>query len=1270
MNDLEKRKITVVKRDGSKVYFDMDKIHVAVHKAIKNSNTGPSEDVMQNGADRVCKAVAEMLENDTKVDEFDVEEIQDIVEKAISSVLSFEIAKEYVLYRKKHEEYRRLFDGIQVLENGEPVEFDKKEIIKLIRRSSRDVDGLHAEEAEERIFSKLADTIYDNIEIKDLKEIVEMCARDLVKEHPGYTYVAARIALKAIEEEILSTLDMDSFEDKENYMRKYLGLLSDMEIVDPRLTTDFDLGRLVEVMDFTTGGSSGKLTYLSAITLRDRYLLRTRKKQIVEHPEAMWMRVSMGMSLLDSNPTETAIRFFNILSGFEYMSSTPTLFNSGTTRPQLSSCYLTTVQDDLGSIFDAYKEDALLSKFAGGIANDWTPVRALGSKIKGTNGESEGVIPFIKIVNDTAVAVNQCFSPDTEVLTNRGYVPISEISTGDYVVTADTRFHRVNTILTYPVKGDEGWRYITTQWHSPVKVTGGHPLRTVTNADVIKSVKKGDVELKWTDARDITYGTWTAMPIPIPSRMRASTNTPTMELYAILLSAFSVEETGNTITITFPCTRLNKNMTSIAILDTLKIDHTLKRDKESNTFTLSVPRSHVLGDVPYKLYMRGGYGAVLDVFIRSSANKPEEALSLLLKHHMVDLSDKNNITIICPNNTSKLINGLLLFTGTPSVVMNKVLVAPRSRWLASTLRTRNRRYDDWCADGHYIYQKVTANRVLESHEITWEKMYDLGVEGEPSYTVGSFIAHNGGRRRGAICCYLEPWHADILEFIDLKKNTGDERKRAHDINTALWVPDLLMKRKAADEDWSLFSPDETPDLHDAVGEEFERLYKMYEEKGRRGELTVYRTIPAKTLWRKFLVSLYQTGHPWICWKDPSNVRYPNKHAGVVHSSNLCTEIIELTSKDETAVCNLGSINLPEFIKEEIPVGDNPSLSRKDIVELLDTVRLQKVVSTAVEALDNVIDINYYPTDNAKRSNLRYRPIGLGMMGFQDVLYKLRVPFESETSVLLADVITEVISYYAIEASCELAKTKGAYPRFEGSLWSQGKLPIHTLEDMIKDRGDEWTNVNLDTTLDWDGLAEKVKSSGIRNGNIMAIAPTATISNICGTSQSIEPTYMHLYVKSNLSGEFTHINRYMAKMLQELGLWNRRTAASIEDNDGKTSHIRGIPGDIKKVLRTSFEIDMKWVIKAAARRQKWIDQSASTNLYFMSPTGDQIDEVYTQAWKEGLKTTYYLRALNSTSNREEDTVDDTVGEAAYDAPVADDQKPLVCSILDGDCESCQ
>ncbi|MEY8040103.1 ribonucleoside-diphosphate reductase subunit alpha [Saccharopolyspora cebuensis] len=780
-------------------------------------------------------------------------------------------------------------------------------------------DGLTGVSAD-AVLAEVQRTIYDGISGDELALAQIMAARTLVEVEPNYSAVTARLLLDKLRREVLSLLagqprEADQVEMRDQYpgyFADYVRFGVDAGQLAPELAS-FDLDRLGRALlpdrDLAFG-------FLGLQTLYDRYFLHVGGTRY-ELPQAFFMRVAMGLALREDDREARAIEFYELLSSMDFMCSTPTLFNAGTTRPQLSSCFLTTVDDDLAAIFHSISNNALLSKYAGGLGNDWTPVRGIGAHIRGTNGNSQGVVPFLKIANDTAVAVNQ-----------------------------------------------------------------------------------------------------------------------------------------------------------------------------------------------------------------------------------------------------------------------------------------------------------------------------------------------GGKRKGAVCAYLETWHIDVEEFLDLRKNTGDDRRRTHDMNTANWVPDEFLRRVEADEQWTLFSPDETPDLHDLYGTAFAERYRAYEQAADRGEIAVFRRVRAVDLWRRMLTMLFETGHPWITFKDPCNLRSPQQHAGVVHSSNLCTEITLNTSADEVAVCNLGSVNLAQHVG---PDG-------------IDAARLRRTVRTAVRMLDNVIDINFYTIPEARRSNLRHRPVGLGLMGHADALFAQRIPMASAEAVEFADRSMELVSYHAIAASSELAAERGRYESYDGSLWSRGVLPIDSLELLAEARGGD-VDLDRSSTLDWDALREQVLRDGMRNSNVMAIAPTATISNICGVGQSVEPLYRNLYVKSNMSGDFTVINPQLVSDLKAAGLWDEAMVADLKYHDGSLAPVQRIPDRLKQLYATAFEVAPQWLVDAAARRQKWIDQAQSLNLYVAAPSGRTLDELYRRAWRSGLKTTYYLRSTSAT-HVEKSTLRGTDGKlnavpAAVPADVA-----AACSVTDPDCEACQ
>ncbi|HEX7303387.1 ribonucleoside-diphosphate reductase subunit alpha [Lentzea sp.] len=764
----------------------------------------------------------------------------------------------------------------------------------------------------EAVLAETKRNLYDGITDAELALAPIMAARTMVEQDPDYSSVSARLLLDKLRAEACGVplTHAEMTERYPSYFASFVHHGIGLDQLDPRLA-GFDLARLGAALD---ASRDLNFQFLGMQTLYDRYFLHHDGRRY-ELPQAFFMRVAMGLALQEDDRDARAIEFYELLSSFDFMCSTPTLFNSGTTRPQLSSCFLTTVDDDLAGIFHGISNNALLSKFAGGLGNDWTPVRGIGAHIKGTNGKSQGVVPFLKIANDTAVAVNQ-----------------------------------------------------------------------------------------------------------------------------------------------------------------------------------------------------------------------------------------------------------------------------------------------------------------------------------------------GGKRKGAVCAYLETWHIDVEEFLDLRKNTGDERRRTHDMNTANWVPDEFLRRVRAGGRWTLFSPDEVPDLHDAFGDEFAEKYRAYEERADNGEIKVFRRLPAVDLWRRMLTMLFETGHPWITFKDPCNLRSPQQHSGVVHSSNLCTEITLNTTVDEVAVCNLGSVNLARHVT----------------ADGIDHARLAKTVRTAVRMLDNVIDVNYYTIPEARNSNLRHRPIGLGLMGFQDALFTLGTPMASQEAVEFADRSMEEISYHAITASADLARERGAYASFDGSLWSRGVLPIDSVEILARNRGAGELEVNRESTLDWDAVREKVER-GMRNSNVMAIAPTATIANITGVNQSIEPLYRNLYVKSNMSGDFTVTNPDLVRALKQRGLWDERMISDLKLHDGSLGAIDRVPPHLKALYATAFEVDSAWLVEAGSRRQKWIDQAQSLNLYLAEPSGRKLDELYQLAWVRGLKTTYYLRTQSAT-HVEKSTLRGTDGKLNAVSPVTVTDPS--CSITDPDCEACQ
>jgi ribonucleoside-diphosphate reductase alpha chain len=936
----------IIRRNGAVVPFEPNKIAVALMKAFLavHGTQGAASASVREVVDSMTQAVIKALVRSRPGGgTFHIEDVQDQVELGLMRSSNHEVARAYVLYRERRTQERAqtkvekapAAPVLHVIDGGQRVALDIPYLQKLIENACA---GLGADVKPDPIVAETMRNLYDGVPMEEVYKASILASRTLLEKDPDYTYATARLLMHTIAKEVLGK-EVTQEEMAEAYVNNFpLFIQKGVEnsLLDERLL-QYDLKQLAQAIK---AERDLQFDFIGLQTLYDRYFLHVRKTRI-ELPQSFFMRVAMGLALNEADREARAIEFYEILSSFDFMSSTPTLFNSGTLRSQLSSCYLTTVPDDLGGIYDAIKENALLSKFAGGLGNDWTPVRALGAHIKGTNGESQGVVPFLKVVNDTAVAVNQ-----------------------------------------------------------------------------------------------------------------------------------------------------------------------------------------------------------------------------------------------------------------------------------------------------------------------------------------------GGKRKGAVCAYLETWHLDIEEFLELRKNTGDDRRRTHDMNTANWIPDLFMRRVMEKGSWTLFSPSDVPDLHDLFGTAFEKAYVAYEQKAERGEIKPSKKVEATDMWRKMLSMLFETGHPWITFKDPCNIRSPQQHAGVVHSSNLCTEITLNTSETETAVCNLGSVNLPQHLKD----GPNG--------KVIDHEKLKRTIRTAMRMLDNVIDINYYAVKKARDSNMRHRPVGLGLMGFQDALYEMRVPYASQQAVEFADQSMEAICYYAYWASTELAAERGKYTSYKGSLWDQGIMPLDTLDLLERARGG-YVEVDRSMTLDWNALRNKIAQDGMRNSNCVAIAPTATISNIIGVDACIEPCFGNLSVKSNLSGEFTIINSYLVRDLKRLGLWDDVMVMDLKHFDGSLRPIDRIPQEIKALYATAFEVETTWVVEAAARRQKWIDQAQSLNIYMAGASGKKLDDTYKLAWLRGLKTTYYLRTTSAT-HAEKSTVQSSKmnavssgqaasGMSALEAAAAAAQAQMdttpgtdikFCAIDDPGCEACQ
>ncbi len=901
--------LTVIKRTGQAVPFDENKISLAISKAFV-----AVEGEKSLGSERMRDSIAHILQDITNTlyrrypagGQIHIEDIQDMVELGLMRHQFHQVARAYVLYRESHRQQRDARETDEIQHAGVHRQEEQQttdDIRSLLAQACQQLTAVD----QHKMLDHCRQVLHHGLDDKDKISAMIMAIRPLIELDPDYSFVCARLLIQQLWQQAGAQVP-----EAENLKGDYAGFFLQLvpygvqqQILDSRLA-EFDLPRLATALK---PERDVLFDYLGMQTLFDRYFLHVDEQRI-ELPQTFYMRVAMGLALNEADKNTRAIEFYELLSSHDYMVSTPTLFNAGTTHPQLSSCYLTTVDDDLDAIYSAIKDNALLSKWAGGLGNDWTPVRALGARIKGTNGLSQGVVPFLKVANDTAVAVNQ-----------------------------------------------------------------------------------------------------------------------------------------------------------------------------------------------------------------------------------------------------------------------------------------------------------------------------------------------GGKRKGAVCAYLESWHLDIEEFLELRKNTGDERRRTHDMNSANWIPDLFLKRVIENKPWTLFSPHEVSDLHDLFGSAFEQRYVEYEQLAEQGKMSLSKTLQARELWRKMLSMLFETGHPWIAFKDACNIRSPQQHCGVVHSSNLCTEITLNTAQDEIAVCNLGSINLVNHLQQGA----------------LDKRKLQQTITTALRMLDNVIDINFYAVDTARESNLKHRPVGLGMMGFQDALYALNISYASEQAVHFADHSMELISYYAIQASATLAAERGPYASFAGSLWDQGILPIDSQKILAKERGKHYWSGDSRMQLDWQPIRQLIARHGMRHSNVMAIAPTATISNIVGVSQSIEPTFQNLFVKSNLSGEFTQVNPWLVKVLKQQGLWDEVMVNDLKYYEGELQAIKRIPDDIKQLFATAFEIDSRWLVEAAARRQKWIDQSQSLNLYMADASGKKLDNLFKLAWSRGLKTTYYLRSRAATTMEKHELPSSTD---------ADNEAATFCSITEPDCEACQ
>ena len=1314
-------KVQVIRRNGKVTHFDPNKIMVAMTKAFLAVEGGSAaassrvHDRVRELAEQVTSALTRRLPGGGTVH---IEDIQDQVELALMRAGEHKVARDYVLYREARARERAERAAASTpaeaahplsvtLADGSTRPLDVARLTRLLDEACRNLDAVDAQ----AILTDTLRNLFDGVREADVGQALVMSARAMIEKDPQYSQVAARLLLDVLRREALGFLGLavgvetqaDLAERYSDYLAAYIKRAADLEHLDPQLAR-YDLARLGAALK---PERDLQFTYLGLQTLYDRYFIHTADGIRFELPQAFFMRVAMGLAINEIDREARAIEFYELLSSFDFMSSTPTLFNSGTLRPQLSSCYLTTVPDDLDGIYGAIKDNALLSKFAGGLGNDWTRVRGMGAHIKGTNGKSQGVVPFLKVANDTAVAVNQCFAPDTTVFTADGPKPIADVRVGDLVLGQRGRYREVTEHFVYDQKDAPMVRVAVKHSVKDLDVTAGHPFWAIQGVPMEQSIERtlGQIEQarfrpEWVEAGQLTRGDYVAQVIPaevvpVPELTQADAR-----FYGILLGdghltrgrEFGVSgnpgyDSGHLQFVRDYLTErgihfwengrgneyiqikwaVGRGLARCATtgryvgLDEAHLPFTYEdlydaRGKKRIARRFShLPHNQALALIQGLLETDGGGSRGKEIYFTSTS----AALAEGLRYQLLRLG------IPCAGQYRERDNAhtgtrgdgsVVSFTGTVRAFDLRIPAVPEIAELVGVPALTKR---NWFRLGNWIFTRVKS--VTSIAPVA--KVHDLKVEGDETYMTAAALVHNGGKRKGAVCAYLETWHVDIEEFLDLRKNTGDDRRRTHDMNTANWVPDLFMKRVAEDQHWTLFSPDETPDLHDLTGLAFELAYVGYEERAARGEMKVAKRIKAVDLWRKMLAMLFETGHPWIAFKDPCNLRYTNQHVGTVHSSNLCTEITLHTNDLEIAVCNLGSVNLAAHVTEKG----------------LDTKRLQKTVSTAMRMLDNVIDYNFYNVPQARNSNLRHRPVGLGIMGFQDALYQLRIPYASLEAVQFADLSMETFSYYAIQASTDLAEERGRYQSFEGSLWSRGILPVDSIKLLAKARG-SYLQMDAGTTLNWDALRERVRTVGMRNSNCMAIAPTATISNIVGVSQSIEPTYQNLFVKSNLSGEFTVVNPYLVVDLKERGLWDSVMVNDLKYYDGSIQQIDRIPEDLKALYATAFEVDARWLVEAGSRRQKWLDQAQSLNLYMREPSGKKLDNLYKLAWVRGLKTTYYLRSMGAT-HVEKSTMDDA-GKANRLSAVGgnylslDKAKgngaaaPAACSILDPECEACQ
>ncbi|MHB8644732.1 MAG: ribonucleoside-diphosphate reductase subunit alpha, partial [Thermomicrobiales bacterium] len=1109
----------VHKRDGSTAAFDGERIRVAIEKAFR-AELDLSTDIplAPETAAKIAGLATEVVVWCHEQDEVRVEQIQDEVEKALMRAGDHGVARRYILYREARAEERRARVVHYTRADGSAAELDHDALRQRIEEACA---GL-GDDLATPVFAEAIGSVYNGITEQEITQALILAARARFEREPAYTYVAARLLLTTLYAEAFGAETLLSQADGayRGYVTQYFETGIAAGMLDPALGT-FDLDRIAAAL---RPERDLLFNYLGLQTLYDRYLLQTKGRRY-EPPQLFWMRVAMGLALGEEDREGRAIAFYDVISQFAFVPSSPTLFNAGTRHPQLSSCFLTTVPDDLGAIFKCVRDNALLSKWSGGLGNDWTNVRALGAHIAGTNGNSQGIIPFLKVANDTAIAVNQCFAPETRVYTNDGTKTIADVRDGDLVLGIDGEYREVTETFAY-MQRDAMTEITLKHAPEPLRVTSGHPLYALrgvpleqTSWRTYSGLRTDRLSPKWVDAGELRKGDYVAQVIPVEVVPVAGFTADDAFLYGLMLGDGHCTSNGyewgimlhsETDAETLAFVRGYLSERGIPFHEAKHHDGTATQIKWSTWRTN--------GDLQLPFNSDDLYNAAREKRIAPRlAHLPRQLAAQIIRGIIeADGNISRGTEITISTHSRELMESVryqMLRLGVPIAARYRereraegkfagttrewVIPIPAVPVIAEIVGCVPIAKHNWITYGGHVFTRVKEVRPIAP----CATVHDLKVEGVESYMTTAGLAHNGGKRKGAVCAYLEPWHLDIEEFLELRRNTGDDRRRTHDMNTALWIPDLFMQRVAEGGEWTLFSPSDVPDLHDRYGRAFAERYTAYEAMAKAGDIALSRTLPAVDLWRKMLTMLFETGHPWITFKDPSNIRSAQDHAGVVHSSNLCTEILLNTTADETAVCNLGSINLPMHLTDG----------------KLDHTRLRATVRTAVRMLDNVIDLTYYPTGEARAANLRHRPVGLGIMGFQDALYALGVSYASEEAVEFADRGMEAISYYAILASTELAHERGAYPSYEGSKWSFGTLPIDSIRLLEEQRG---LPVAMDRTMTmpWEKVRNAIWEYGMRNSNVMAIAPTATISNIVGTSQSIEPAYKNLFVKSNMSGD--------------------------------------------------------------------------------------------------------------------------------------------------------